>query len=128
MELHGYFLFLVRYQNEFGNLIRERNPHHLVKGDLIKLMEWKLTVSFLIQFKLPRRYLAVWPFWKQPTNCLKILGQRGYPQYYFTSYRYPPFCIDNLDGKVFVVSLIEFEQFVEKILKEVCFFWYLKSY
>jgi len=31
------------YQNEFGNLIRERNPHHLVKVDLIKLMKWKLT-------------------------------------------------------------------------------------
>ncbi|XP_066917325.1 uncharacterized protein [Clytia hemisphaerica] len=31
------------FQNEFGKEIHERNPHHLVKEDLKKLMEWKLT-------------------------------------------------------------------------------------
>lgn len=42
-------IYLNRYQNEFGNLIRERKPFHLVKDDLIKLMKWKLTVSYVIQ-------------------------------------------------------------------------------
>ena len=47
MDRDDSFSFIFRFQNDFGDEIRQRKPHHLVKEDLKKLMEWKLTVRMI---------------------------------------------------------------------------------
>ena len=60
---HLTFVCVIRYQEELPALISSRSDKHMNLSELVKLMEWKLTVSRHHKWKHEWNFLTIFLFW-----------------------------------------------------------------